>query len=192
MNRIQMQKLREEIPEREKKSEMIFQIITESALYRNAETVFLYLSVGAEVSTGKLLEAVLRDGKRAAAPVPGRRGQMTFREVRNPAEYLVTGKFGGIPEPRPTCPECIPDPNDLILVPGLLFDRRGFRIGYGAGYYDRYLAKLSDGCKPVGICFQGQLTERIDNKPWDIPVARIVTETGLRDCDAEEAPKTES
>ena len=56
----------------------------------------------------------------------------------------------------------------------------------------RLLAKLSDGCKPVGICFQGQLTERIDNKPWDIPVARIVTETGLRDCDAEEAPKTES
>ncbi|MGI6106360.1 MAG: 5-formyltetrahydrofolate cyclo-ligase [Lachnospiraceae bacterium] len=180
--RKQLIRARDLIPDRDRRSDAITGFVLRSPEYRAAGTVFLYLSVSSEVSTWKILDAALKDGKRAAAPVSGRDGRMVFRVVRDPSSELRTGGFHGIREPLDSCPECAPEPGSLILVPGLLFDRRGYRIGYGGGYYDRYLAGVTEECAAVGLCFRDQLVPFVSEQPWDVPVQWIASEDGMIRC----------
>lgn len=138
---------------------------------KNAETVFLYYSVGREVSTASLIEKLLDEGRSVALPVSGNDGAMSFYPFSGKAE-LCPGKFG-IPEPPVTC-EVRPGSGDIIIVPALCCDRYGNRLGHGAGYYDRYLAHSE--AFSVCLCRKALLEEKLPTEDTDIAVSLVLSD----------------
>ena len=141
--------------------------------------VLSYCPFGAEVAIGPLNRAILGRGGTLLLPRvdPASRLLGIFR-VRDLDRDLVPGTWG-IPEPDPGRCAPVPDPApDWILVPGLAFDRAGRRLGYGAGYYDRLLARLP-GVPRIAVAFSIQLVDQIPVDAHDLPVDILVTETQL-------------
>ncbi len=130
-----------------------------SKRFKAAKTVFVYASYKSEVETGKLIRDMLKMGKKVAVPkVIGK--EMEFYEISS-WEELFPG-YQGILEPQGTDKELVyPADSDIMLLPGAVFDRRGGRIGYGGGYYDRYLDRIMEnyGHKPylLALGYQVQL-----------------------------------
>ena len=139
----------------------------------NAATVFLYFSVGHEVDTRKLIASMVKAGKRVALPVSLPDGVMYFAEYR--AEQMQGGSVVPIPEPDADAVRLEPQDGDLILVPGLSFDREGFRLGQGGGYYDRFLEKRR--LYSVGLARDCLVMERVPREEHDQRVRCLVTET---------------
>lgn len=137
--------------------------------YRNARTLYGYLSFNQEVKTRPILEQALRDGKQVAVPrVFGK--EMKFLYIQN-FSNLEISPFG-VPEPAADCPVA-EDKTALVLMPGLAFDPQGHRIGYGGGYYDRFLAKEPDH-PTVALCFDFQLLPALETEAHDICVDRVL------------------
>lgn len=136
-----------------------------------ADTVMMFCGVGRELDTMPLLERLLERGKRVAFPVclPGR--QMEARLVTGP-EQLVPGTFG-IPAPGENCPVVDKREIGLVLTPCLMCDREGYRLGYGGGYYDRWLADFQGFT--VCICPRERISERLPRDEFDIPVDLVLT-----------------
>ena len=136
-----------------------------------ADTVMLFCGVGRELDTTPLLEALLERGKRVCYPVclPGR--QMQARAVSGP-EQLQPGKFG-IPAPGEECPAVDKGEIGVVLVPCLLCDRQGYRLGYGGGYYDRWLADLQG--LTVCICPEERLVDELPRAGFDVPVQLVLS-----------------
>ena len=152
--------------------------VMEHPLYRDAERVFLYVGIKQEIHTLPLVEAAYQTGKIVALPRSEAGGVMCFFRY---AGMLKEGRFR-IPEP--TSEELlIPSANDLMIVPGLCFDRCGNRMGQGAGYYDRYLEKYS--CVTVGLCREKMLVKKIPVSWNDLPVDYVITEDTVFDCKKE-------
>lgn len=172
--------------------------------YPTARALLLYLSLPGEVDTAPLIDLARRDGLRLAAPRALREGHLLeLRALVWPAAgedgaagipLTVVGTYG-IPEPDPTVSPLVdPLDLDLICVPGLAFDPSGNRLGYGAGYYDRFLASYPPGTRPAtaGLAFSGQVVERVPVGPWDIPVDWVISEEAAIDCRTfPEAPANE-
>ena len=137
----------------------------------NAGTVFLYHSVGREVSTEELINRLLKSGKRVALPVSGYNGAMEFYVLSSLSE-LSPGKFG-LPEPPVTRP-VRPKADDVIIVPALCCDKHGHRLGHGAGYYDRYLARYK--CFSICPCRRKLLEDTLPAEDTDIAVSLVLTD----------------
>ncbi len=152
----------------------IDQHIQNTDWFQKADILFSYVSVEREVDTLALLKAAWRCGKRVAVPRCTAPGRMDFFVVTG-MEELIPGKYG-IPEPRKNCPAAKPTELSLCLVPGLCFDRRGFRIGYGGGYYDRFLSAFPG--KSLGLVRQQFLVDRLPTDRYDLPVDGVVTQHG--------------
>lgn len=138
-----------------------------------SHTIFLFCGAGAEPDTARLFPPLLERGKRIALPrmLPGR--QMELRQYC-PDRPLVRHPFG-ILEPDTGCPLLPADEVDLTLVPALCYDRRGFRLGMGGGYYDRWLAHYSG--ITVGLCRQAWMQDAVPTEPHDRPVDLVITPT---------------
>ncbi len=136
-----------------------------------ADTVMLYCGVGRELDTAPILENLLERGKRVVYPVclPGR--QMESRAVSTP-EQLVPGTFG-IPAPGEDCPVVAKEEIGVVLVPCLMCDREGYRLGFGGGYYDRWLAGYRG--TTVCICPQNRRVEELPRDEYDIAVDIVLT-----------------
>ena len=145
--------------------------------YENAGVVLAYASFGTELRTDGFLRRVLADGKTLLLPRV-ERGALGLYEVRSPAVDLEPGKWG-IREPKPDrCPPADPGSVDFALVPGVAFDRRARRLGYGGGFYDRLLAGgLREGAARVSGAFGVQILAEVPTDPHDAPVDLVVTET---------------
>jgi 5-formyltetrahydrofolate cyclo-ligase len=152
--------------------------------WETAREILAYLPVRGEVDTRALVEYALREGKRLLAPRcrendPGRvdLGCLTC------LSEAIPGRFG-IPEPpAASCqpPEAFAP--DLILVPGLAFDRAGTRLGFGGGYYDRLLAlPMAAGASVVGLCHAFQFVEHLPAAAWDRPMHAVITELATHWC----------
>lgn len=137
----------------------------------NAGTVFLYHSVGREVSTTELIERLLKSGKRVALPVSGDDGVMEFYPLSSLSE-LTPGRFG-IPEP-PVTRSVKPKADDVMIVPALCCDKHGHRLGHGAGYYDRYLARYK--CFSICLCRRALLEDELPAEDTDIAVSLVLTD----------------
>lgn len=139
-------------------------------LVRGLGPVGLYAAVRGEVDVDRLVDDPSID---AAYPVTDPRARwMGFYRVETPPSG--TGAYG-IREPatdRPVPPESLA----AVLVPGLAFSRDGHRIGYGGGFYDRFLATLPAETLTIGIAFDEQLVERVPIDPWDVPLTHVVTD----------------
>ena len=132
-----------------------------------------YAAVRGEVDPFPLMVALANQSHALCLPrTEGRK--MSFRTWK-PGDPLVVGRFN-IPEPDAKAKECRPD---LIIVPLLAFDRHGYRLGYGGGYYDRYLGwhRVRRTLKAIGIAYDGQAVDELPRGATDEPLDAVVTET---------------
>jgi len=150
----------------------ILQQLLRTDAFRACDLLLSYVSVASEADTRALLSHCFAVGKRVAVPRCAPQGVMHFYEVRS-FEALKLSPLG-IPEPDPDLPMPAFSEKTLCVVPGLLFDLAGHRIGYGGGYYDRFLAAFPG--KTVGLCLEALLCERLPHEPFDCPVQTIITE----------------
>ena len=146
----------------------------------NFDAVMLYLSMRSEVETDGLLDGLLHVGKQVSAPVVDTEQDCLIpRRIQNGKTDLVRHRYGML-EPSPACPIFPITQLQLIVVPGIAFDRKGYRLGYGKGFYDRFLANCPHAI-PIGLAYQIQVVEDIFPETWDVPVQYIFTETGRID-----------
>ncbi len=137
--------------------------------YAQARTIYGYLPYNQEVRTVPMLEQAIRDGKRVAVPkVYG--DEMRFIYIEDFSQ--VECGFGGIPEPVADGPVA-EDPQALVLMPGLAFDPQGHRIGYGGGFYDRFLAREPNH-PTVALCYDFQMLPHLETEEFDIPVDLVL------------------
>ena len=163
--------------ERAEKSRRITEHILQSEVYKNAKRVFSFVSMGSEVETEGILLQAWKDGKIVAVPKTEKGRMMYFLQIKSFGD-LKEGRFGVMEPAGKKEDAIIPEEGDLFLVPGLLFDRRKNRIGYGGGYYDRYFEKY-EGYRKIGLAFSEQISEMdILAAEYDIPLDDIVTENG--------------
>lgn len=138
-------------------------------LYMNAKTIYGYLPYNQEVRTVPILEQALRDGKRVAVPKVYN-DEMKFIYIDD--FTLVSKGYAGIPEPIADEPVANDD-TALVLMPGLAFDMDGHRIGYGGGFYDRFLA-MEPNHPTLALCYDFQVFPRLDTEEFDIPVDCVI------------------
>lgn len=138
-----------------------------------AQVVIGFSAIHKELDPAVLLQAAREQGKRVGLPrVVGE--ELHLHEVGSEAE-LVEGAFG-VREPVETAPRIDPAEVNVVLVPGLAFDPRGHRIGYGRGFYDRLLPQLTAAYR-VGLAYDFQLLAELPNDPHDTPVQCVITDT---------------
>lgn len=143
--------------------------------FRNARVVASYVAKRDEVQTESILRRELSGGVKVLVPLTSsREGRLVFSELRDFSE-LAPGGFG-ILEPRPECIRPSPLTSaQVVLVPLVAWDERGYRIGHGKGYFDKALAPLARSAS-VGLAFEAQRVERVPDRSYDVPLGTIVTE----------------
>ena len=151
------------------KSKNLCRKVLESNAYRAAKTVYGYLPYNQEVRTWELLQQAMRDGKRVAVPKVYDQ-EMRFIYITDFSQ-IDTG-YCGIPEPIADGPVA-EDRDALVLMPGLAFDNEGHRIGYGGGFYDRFLSAEPDH-PTVALCYDFQVVEDLPVEAFDIPVDVVI------------------
>lgn len=144
----------------------------ECELYRNAKTIYGYLPYNQEVRTVPMLEQAIRDGKRVAVP-KCYGDQMRFIYINDFVAEVAPG-YANIPEPIADGPVA-DDKTALVLMPGLAFDPAGHRIGYGGGFYDRFLSAEPDH-PTLALCYGFQMVEHLQTEEFDIPVDQVLWE----------------
>lgn len=153
----------------QEKSESLGRLLVQSDLYRKAKTVYGYLPYNQEVRTVPMLEQAVRDGKQVAVPkVYG--NEMKFIYMTDLSQ--VECGYAGIPEPVADGPVA-DDPTALVLMPGLAFDPEGHRVGYGGGFYDKFLEKESNH-PTLALCYDFQMFPELETQEHDIPVDLVL------------------
>lgn len=151
------------------RSETLGKLFLQSEAYQNAKTIYGYLPYNQEVRTVPMLEQALRDGKRVAVPkVYGE--EMKFLYLDDLTQ--VSKGYAGIPEPIADGPVA-DDETALVLMPGLAFDPQGHRIGYGGGFYDKFLA-TEPNHPTLALCYAFQMLPKLDTEEHDIPVDTVL------------------
>lgn len=148
--------------------------------YKVASTISSYVSKESEVDTRWIINEALAAKKRVLVPfVDISSRSLNFSEIRDPQRELVSGTFSVL-EPKVSFrrPASLED-SDLNLIPGVAWDERGFRVGYGGGYYDRCLTKLKRRVPCVGLAFDFQVLPQLPISAVDVGVDMILTDRRL-------------
>lgn len=160
--------------EKEKADQSIFQQIIESPRYKQADTLFCYVSTEDEVNTWTILAKALEDGKKVAVPLCIGKGIMEARQIQK-LEDLEKGAYG-IMEPKEECKKVQTDQIDLAIIPCVSADKKGRRLGHGAGFYDRFLQD-TDFYK-IMICYRALMLENIPTAEHDIIMDQVIYDEG--------------
>lgn len=147
-----------------------------SAEYRRCDTILIYAARSFEIATEAIIHAALANHKKVGLPVCREDGVMSFHRITSLAD-LEKGRFD-IPEPREGCEEILPDNRTLCICPALCCDMRGYRLGWGAGYYDRYLAEHA--CLTAALCYSDALIPDFESFDYDVRMDLICTEKFIR------------
>ena len=162
-----------------KNSDKIADKLFGSGAISKAEVIMSYFSFNNEVNTHGIIEKLMIMNKKVALPIcrPDK-PDLDISFISSISE-LKPGGFG-IMEPDPN-KLCIvkPEQIDIVIVPGIAFDRLGNRIGHGKGYYDRLLSKLSHSQVKIGLCFDFQLFDELAYDSFDVPVDCVITESSV-------------
>ncbi len=150
--------------------------------YKNADTVFTYVSFGSEVDTKQLILEAFSDNKKVAVPYCiSNTYKIDFYYINNINE-LEIGSFG-ILEPNIATAKKVVDFNnfnDICIIPGLSFTYNGDRLGYGKGYYDRFLEKYGNNIYKIGICYECQICSELPTDKYDKCMDIVVSENHIR------------
>ena len=153
----------------EERSAKLAQLFFASRAYQNAKTIYGYLPYNQEVRTVPMLERALKDGKKVAVPkVYGEEMKFLYLDDLT----AVAKGYAGIPEPIADEPVAH-DETALVLMPGLAFDPQGHRIGYGGGFYDKFLA-AEPNHPTLALCYEFQMLPKLDVEDHDIPVDTVL------------------
>jgi len=163
-------------------SERIFSNLAENSLFHDSAHVMVYLDFKHEVKTDSIINYCLEKNKKVYVPVCiAETHELCISEITSPEE-LRPGHYG-IREPHTDFIR-LSDSSliDLVLIPGVAFDRAGSRIGFGAGYYDRFLKRLEPKAVKTALAYSFQVADHVPADEYDIPVDYIVTEKGTIKC----------
>lgn len=149
----------------DERSAKLGELFLASEAYRNAKTIYGYMPYNQEVRTVPMMEQALKDGKRVAVPkCYGEEMRFIYLDDMSRVEK----GYAGIPEPIEDGP-IADDPTALVLMPGMAFDPQGHRIGYGGGFYDKFLA-AEPNHPTLALCYEFQMLPHLETEEFDIPV----------------------
>ena len=163
------------IKNKEEKSAEIVSRIVKLPAVKNADSLFVFYPLEGEINLLPLMDFAKEKGKKIAFPLcTDKVGSMRFCEIRS-LDELESGYFG-LREPKRDAPEILPK-NAVIFLPALAVDKSGYRLGYGKGYYDRYLAKHA-ALKPytVGVIYKDLTFDELPHDEHDIPCDTVISE----------------
>lgn len=163
-------------------SKQIYEQVIKYRSWQEASVVALYHSIGQEVDTLALLEEGWASKKQMYLPkcYPKQR-KMVFFQVDSYDQLEIV--YMDIPEPKPAlCTPLEVSTLDLMIVPGVVFDQEGYRIGYGGGYYDRFLAQVPATFEKLSLAFSFQVVPQVPRDVYDIPVDTLITEEQMMHC----------
>lgn len=178
--RVHFQAVRNQIAatDRQQYNQQITQHLLAHYLFTTASRLLCYGALGTEVATAAIIAASLSAGKEVCLPrLSGKKGHMDIVPITK-MDQLVPGTFG-IPEPMTDCPATQDFAFDLMLIPGLAFDHTGHRLGYGGGYYDRFLANPNTRGYRLALGFHQQLVDHLPTEAFDQRVNGIITDQGF-------------
>ena len=157
-------------------SDIILNTIINLDVYKDAKRIMCFVRMGTEVDTHPLIEQALSDGKSIVVPITvDATRELLLSDLFSLSELEVADHNIEVPKEefvRLVDPETV----DLILVPGLAFAKDGHRVGYGGGYYDRFLAKLDKSVPKLAIGFDLQVVDEVTTNKFDIAVDSLITE----------------
>ncbi|MGG3623818.1 5-formyltetrahydrofolate cyclo-ligase [Bacillus gobiensis] len=161
----------------------IHQALFETPEWAAAKTIAITVSIKWEIPTELIIEKAWEEGKIVGVPkCDPRTNEMQFRQIKQFGQVKKT--YGNLYEPLVDETEMMEKSTiDLMVVPGICFGRNGFRIGYGGGYFDRYLVNFSG--RTLSLAYSFQVIPEVPHFPHDIPVEQIVTEKEIIHCPAE-------
>lgn len=150
--------------------------------YQRAATVMAYVDFRNEVQTASIIENALHLSKRLVVPITDVANKRLIpSQIINFPDDLTPGTWG-ILEPKPQCVRPVePGEIDLVIVPGVAFDTSGNRLGYGGGFYDRFLPQTKDGTTLVSLAFEMQVRPNVYPGEHDVPVHILITEDRVLD-----------
>jgi 5-formyltetrahydrofolate cyclo-ligase len=186
MNNDERQRLRKQIlgardlmsaSERHEKSGSAIQNFWSLPQMKHWSTLFIYVNFRSELETLELIQLCLSQEKRVVVPlVDASAVSMIPLQIQDPEKDLVPGYYG-IPEPDPQKSRPVAAREiDAAIIPGSVFDINGGRLGYGGGYYDRFLVNDAPQAKRVGFAFEMQVVENVPVQPHDQPLDILITE----------------
>lgn len=155
----------------------IFSELINSEAYKNASVIFVFVSFKSEVDTHEIIKQALKDSKTICVPrINAKEREMEIFKI-NSLEELKEGYYG-ILEPGEDCPAVNGNNIDIVLMPGAAFDRQGGRIGYGGGFYDRFLSRMNKKVDKIALAYDFQILDRVPMDEFDVRVDGIVTNEG--------------
>lgn len=159
------------------KSNMIMNKLTELEEYTKSNTVFVYMSFGNEVVTFELVKRMLSENKRVVIPYTDTKNTVIIpSQLKSIEEDLVLSDFGYYEPVYDKINVVEPEEFDLIVTPGLVFDRQLNRVGFGKGYYDRILVRKRKDAKAIAVAFDFQVLDEVPSEEHDVKMDMIITE----------------
>ena len=180
---MEKKKVREEIIKKRNKfsleikkeyDELIFKQLINSDIYNKSKKIFTYVSFGSEVDTKGFIEYALSDNKEIYVPKSDKVNKEMIAIKINSLSNMNVDNWG-ILEPKDVDKNKIGKEFDLIIMPGVAFDRYGNRIGYGGGYYDKYISQIEDLSNRISLAYDFQVVKSIESETHDIKVNGIIT-----------------
>lgn len=150
-----------------------------SSFYKEAQNIFIYISYDSEINTKRIISRAIKEGKNIYVPRTEFSTKLMNAVKINNFDNLIESRYG-ILEPKKEEPFINPNDLDLIVVPGVAFDKNGGRVGYGAGYYDRYFKRIDNQNKfrvtKFALIYDFQLIDEVPTDEEDVLVDAVLTE----------------
>ena len=173
--RKEIQEKLKKISDKDRKSfeEILYKKLFENENFKNANCIALTILFGTEINTYPIIEKLLKNGKIVCSPICEKESRkMTFYKI-NSLDELVEGYYGIKTPPKIEENIIKKDEIDLILVPGVGFDKNNYRIGFGGGYYDRYLKDFKG--YTISLAFKEQIVEKVPTNEFDLHEDLVIT-----------------
>lgn len=148
--------------------------------YQKASSILFYVSYNNEVYTHNMIKESMEKGKNIVVPLSDKKNKELILSKLTNWEDLSRGEYGILEPAEERIEKVSADEIDLVIVPGIVFDKYGNRVGHGKGYYDRLLRQVK--CPKIGLSFEKQIVKKIPEEKHDQPVDKILTEKRFIDC----------
>lgn len=175
---------RRTVCDKNKKDAEISALLLNSELYKKSDLILFYAALEDEINVDSSILSAFESGKKVALPVcTDGNGHMKFYYI-NSLDEIKKGFFGVREPDTDICSEVEEFSSSICVVPGIAYDKRGYRLGYGKGYYDRFLKNYTS--LSVGLCYNELIKDTLPNGAYDVPVDYIISEKGIFTFDKED------